>query len=355
MAPAWFVAIPLVVSLGAAAAQQADVRNARIDTRDTSIERAVTSLGSPDPVWVAWRVPMVSGLRDLCGNWSDGITTIRGAVLEGGLQPQAPAAGAPVERVANLEAGTTLLVWVRVVEGAVERLRVVSDDCPVDAGGRQVIWLSSVTAADSVGFLERLLAPPALPSDTRRRLATTALMAVAHHDDALADAVLDRFLTPTADAPLRSAAAAWTARARGARGLSRLTDIVRSETDVELRRAAAGAIAQSRQPETLATLWRLAEADEDEQIRAGALAGYAELAGESDVARVVTRLTSETSETVRQRAVRGLARRPAPSAVALLLSLARTSTDRTVRTEAVRALSRTNHPQALAYLAEILK
>jgi hypothetical protein len=354
VATTWFVAIPLVVSLGAAAVQQADIRNGRIETRDTSIERAVTSLGTPDPVWVAWRVPMVSGLRDLCGNWSDGITTLRSAVLEGDPAPQAPPA-APLERVANLEAGTALLVWVRVVAGAVERLRVVSDDCPVDAGGRQVIWLSSVTTADSVQFLERLAAPPALPSDTHGRLATAAVMAVAHHGDTFADQVLDRWLTPAAAPSLRNAAATWTARTRGARGLARLTDIVRSATGVELRRVAAGAIAQSRQPETLATLWRLAETDEDEQVRAGALAGYAELAGEADVARVVARLTRETSDMVRQRAVRGLSRRPVTSAVPVLLDLARTSTDKGVRTEAVRALSRMNHPQALAYLAEILK
>ena len=85
MAPSWFITIPLVVSLGAAAVQQADVQNARLETRETTIERTIATLGgSTDPVWVGWRVPMVSGLRDLCSTWSDGNTTIRSAVLEQG-------------------------------------------------------------------------------------------------------------------------------------------------------------------------------------------------------------------------------------------------------------------------------
>lgn len=356
MAPTWFIAIPLVVSLGAAAVQQADVRNARVETRDATIERTIATLGtSSDPVWVGWRVPMVSGLRDLCGNWSDGVTTVRGAVLEDGAGRPAAAAAVPVERVATLEAGTALLVWLRIVEGQVERLRVIDDACPVDAGGRQVVWLSSVAGAESVRFLETLLAPPALPFDAQRRLASAALMGLAHHAAAEADGVLDRFLTPTADATLRTAAASLTARTRGSRGFSRLTSIVASETDVNLRRAAAAAITLSRQPDTLSTLWRLGETDIDEQVRAGAMAGYAELATESDVARIVTRLARETSDVVRQRAVRGLARRPAASAVPLLVSLARTSTDRVVRTEAVRALSRADDARARAYLAEVLR
>lgn len=356
MAPTWFVAIPLVVSLGAAAVQQADIRNAQLETRETPIERAVASLGgTAEPVWVGWRVPMVSGLRDLCGTWSDGSTTVRTALLEESARPVSSPATGTAARVTNLEAGTGLLVWLRIVGGQIERLRTVSDDCPVDAGGRQVVWLPSITAVDSVRFLEALLAPPALPSDAHRRLASAAIMGVALHADAAADVALDRLLTPAADPTLRNVAATWTARARGARGLSRLTNLVQSEADIRVRRAAAAAIVQTRQPDTLGTLWRTAETDADEEIRAAALSGLAELAPESDMARVTARLTTEQSDEVRQRAVRGLARRPASGSVPLLVTLARTSNDKVVRTEAVRALSRSGHPQALAYLTEILK
>jgi len=343
------------LSLGAMP-QQAQVRNAQIEERDMPIERAVTSIGtSAEAVWVGWRVPMVSGLRDLCGMWSDGTTTVRGATLEDGTRSTAPAVTGSAPGVASLEAGTSLLVWVRVIGGQVERLRVVSDDCPVDAGGRQVIWLRSIPAGDSARYLGAFLTLPIPPSDHHRRLATSAVMAIALHADRAAETMLDGLLTPAADAALRRSAADWVARAGGASGFSRLTTLVRSDTDLGVRRAAAAALVQTRQPDTLATLWRIAESDVDEEIRAVALAGYAELAPEAELARVTRRLTTEPSQTVRQRAVRGLARRPAASGVPALVALARTSTDTAVRTEAVRALSRSSDPAAIAYLTEVLK
>ena len=356
MARTWLMAGTLVLVAGAAAAQQADIRNAQVETRATPIDRTVAALsGATDPIWIGWRVPMVTGPRELCGVWSDGTTTVRGAVLEERAGVPAPAAtDAPVS-VANLEAGTTLIVWLRVVDGRIERLRTVTDDCPVDGGGRQLIWLSSVSAVDSLRFLDTLLAPPALPADTHRRLATSALTAIALHADPAADAVLDRFLTPVADPALRNVAATWMARARGARGLTRLTDIVRAANDAALRRTATAAIAQTRQPDTLATLWRIAETDADEYVRAEAMGGYAELAPETEMTRVTARLAGEASDTVKQRAIRGLARRPAEASVPLLVTLARTSADKTVRLEAARVLSRSNHPAAIAYLAEVLR
>lgn len=354
MTPTWFLSIPIALSLGAAP-QQAQVRNAQIEERDVSIERAVASIGtSAEAVWVGWRVPMVSGLRDLCGIWSDGVTSVRGATLEDGTRPVAPTIPTGAGGVTNLEAGTSLVVWLRVLDAQVERLRVVSDDCPVDAGGRPVIWLRSVPAGDSARYLGAFLALPTPPSDHHRRLAASAVMAIALHADPTAETMIDGLLTPTTDAALRRSAADWLARAGGARGFSRLTAIVRSDTDIGVRRAAAAAMVQTRQPDTLTTLWRMAETDTDDEIRAGALAGYAELAPEAELARVTTRLTNEPSQAVRQRAVRGLARRPATSGVPALVALARTSTDAAVRTEAVRALSRSSDPTAIAYLTEVL-
>jgi hypothetical protein len=353
--PPWFISIPLVLSLGAAP-QQAQVRNAQIEERDVPIERAVASIGtSADAVWVGWRVPMVGGLRDLCGTWSDGVTTVRGATLEDGTRAMAPTVPTDAGGATNLEAGTSLLVWLRVLDGQVERLRVVSDDCPVDAGGRQVIWLRSTPAADSARYLGAFLTLPTPSSDHHRRLAASAVMAIALHADRTAETMIDGLLTPTTDAALRRSAADWLARAGGARGFSRLTAVVRSNTDTGVRRAAAAAIVQTRQPDTLSTLWRMAETDADDEIRAGALAGYAELAPEADLARLTARLATEPSQPVRQRAVRGLARRPATSGVPALVALARTSTDAAVRTEAVRALSRSSDPAAIAYLTEVLR
>ncbi len=346
----------LVVSLVAAAAQRADISNARVETGNASIAQVMASARgtADDPVWIGWRVPMAPGLRDLCSTWSDGLTTVRGAFFEGSSGAPTPPATNVATRVVELESGAGLSIWIRVIDGRVERLRALQDDCPVDGGGRRLIQLPSVTPGQSVQFLESLLAPSSPSSDQNRRLATSALMTIALHADASVDALLGRYLTADADDHLRRTSASWTARARGARGFDRLAGLL-SSPDTSLRQVAASAIAETREPDTLATLWRLAERDADEQVRATGLAGYAMMAPDADVPRIASRLTAESSDVVKRHAVRSLARRPAETSVSLLVTLARTSPDKTVRLEATRALSRSNHPAAIAYLAEVLR
>ena len=354
------VAGMLVVSLGAAAAQQADITNARVDTRTAgTIEQAIADAGgtTTDPVWVGWRVPMMPGLGDRCGTWSDGIATTRMAMLEEGPRERAPVAAPSAPRVAALEAGTGLSIWIRVVDGAAERLRAVSDDCPIDGGGRRLIQLDGIAPADSLRFLDTLRASSTLSPDAQRRLTSAAVGAIAQHAAGEADALLDRHLAaPATDEALRTAAATWTARARGARGLSRLAALMETSGDEALRRTVATAIAQSPQPEALSTLWRLASTDRDEHVRAAAASGYAIQAPDgAPIDQLTTRLAVESSDVVKRQIIRGIARRPADTGVPTLVNLARTSRDQVVRVEAVRALSRTNHPAAMAYLVEVLR
>ena len=64
-------------------------------------------------------------------------------------------------------------------------MRVFSEDCQLDAGGRTVIWLDGVRPAESVALLESL----ARAADGRRdRITDGAITAIALHDDAAADA-----------------------------------------------------------------------------------------------------------------------------------------------------------------------
>src|SRR6185503_17323674 len=89
-------------------AQQPSIQNGRVEPRNaTSLDREVATLGGgPDPVWVAWRAPMVDGDPNVCSTWGDGRVFVRGETLEsrplGSQAPQFPAATGP----ARLEAGT---------------------------------------------------------------------------------------------------------------------------------------------------------------------------------------------------------------------------------------------------------
>src|SRR5688500_3504343 len=72
-----------------AAAQQPQIQNGKVEVRkDTAIDRAIAGVpaGGPDQAaWVAWKVPMVDGDRDLCSWYSDRSGTVRGTYLDQGV------------------------------------------------------------------------------------------------------------------------------------------------------------------------------------------------------------------------------------------------------------------------------
>ncbi len=336
------------------AGQVPGLQNARPETAaGVTIGAAIAGAGTAtEPAWVAWRIPMVPGDRDLCSTWSNGPTTVRGAALEDVPEGIVPTFERPPAGPVKLEAGTALLVWLRVIDRQVDRLRLLTDDCSTDAGGRRVVWLPSVHPAASVAFLDTLMPADGSSPESGRRLATSAIMAIALHADDSADVALDRRME-SANRELRAAAVTWTARARGRRGFERIASLLSSVTEPAFRRSLTVALGETREPDTLARLRALALSDADAHVRGDAFFAYARLVPAADAPSVEALLGKDTSEEVRRRGVRGLARRPT-GATDLLLKLARTSPDRVVRTEAVRALSQSSEPAARDYLRELL-
>ncbi len=201
------VLVILVAAVGALA-QTPQIQNGRVDTRAaTSLSRDVAALTAQatTPVWVAWQVPMVDGERSLCCTYyNDGmVSPVRGCPMEP-TDPQAewkapdfPAPSGPV----RLEAGTALTVFVRLVEKRIERVRVLSDDCPVDAGGRDVKWLTGVSGADSVAFLKHLALNEKMDVDVRSRISLAAVRGLALHRDPAAIGVLIEMASVSAPSP----------------------------------------------------------------------------------------------------------------------------------------------------------
>jgi hypothetical protein len=188
----------------AIAAQQPQIQNGQVETRRaTSLDRDIAAIASTatEPTWVGWREVAVSGSGNNCCwyQW-DNEPGQRGCPVEPAAtdkngnvipspRPEFPAPTGPVK----LEAGTEILVMVRIVDKQVERIRNFSDDCPLDAGGRKVIWLDGVTAADSVRYLQSLISlkeQPGVPQDMRRRLNSWAISAIGQHRDASVDALI---------------------------------------------------------------------------------------------------------------------------------------------------------------------
>ena len=362
---------PLVVTLMLAAtasvaagqAQQPPsslIQNGKVETRaGQSIDREITALSGPNPVWLMWRVAMVPGDRELCSSYfSDRNLYSRGYMVDWAPPGRATAVGMPQVTAPTgpvpIDAGTSLLVLVRTIDGAVERVRTLADDCPIDAGGGTIQWLSGVTPAESLRFLETLTKTDRadrFSMESRRNTARAALTAISLHRDATADTILDR-LAATGD--LRQQAAQALAGTRGARGFAAVQKLLASEKEPEMRRTLVGALGMTREPGTAEAL-RPYLKDTDARVRAESIYWYVQRGGSPVVAEVTRLVENDADDNVKRRGVSGISRLPAADSVPALLQIAKSSGNLAVRKEAVRALSESKDPRAVAFMEELIK
>ena len=348
--------ILLFTAVAGLGAQQPTIQNGRVETRTvTSIGREVSAVGaSASPVWVAWSVPMVAGDRSLCSTWSDGYTVVRGETLEprnDSRPPQFPAPTGP----ARLEAGTSLVVFARLLNGQVERIRTIGDDCQVDAGGTTIHWLTGVTPGESLQYLDSLTRAESLNVGAARRVAESAVTAIALHREAGADAILDRLTGPSAADALRRQAASGLGAHRGAHGFDRLMGLIRDERNRDLRRHFVSALSQNADGRAMDALLGIARADADASVRAEAASRYIRRAGAASLTTALTLLDQDADESVKRRIVSSIGALPEPAATPALIQLAKAHPNVTVRKNAVAALARSNDPQAKALLEDLLR
>jgi hypothetical protein len=295
------IAIALVTT-AAAAPQQPQIQNAKIEPRQTTaFERDVAALtaSATDPVWIAWREPIIDGEHNLCCTYSSDDGWMNGAVLIRGcaIDPVTPGAGtrrpdiAPPTGPVKLEGGTGLVLLVRAIDHHVERLRSLSDDCPMDAGGRTVYWFDNVPAKDSVTYLQSLMHVADGTRANLTSLSNSAISAIAWHRDPVA-------------------------------------------TDV---------------------LLPLAHSPNDTQVRTQVLRSLGRRAGTRVVAELMAAIEQDPDANIRSAALDGLARLPNDDSVPRLIDLVKTTKDAAVRKKTMTLLGQTNDPRAIAFFQEILK
>jgi hypothetical protein len=377
-ASALLLSLVLAVSLAArqtpapAPAQMPQIQNGRVEVRTgAAIDREIAAVSAPssaDPVWVAWRVPMVPGDRDMCSWYGDRLGTIRGMLMDegsvfvmgDGVMPMTRPQITPPTGPVPLEAGTGLVVLARAIGGQVERLRTVGDDCPMDAGGRAVYWLSSVTSAESIRFLTALTTPRATDRsmfEPERRTAETAVRAIGYHQDPAANAALDGIAADHPESSVRRQAASTLASLRGAHGVQTIVRLLERERNrdrnEDARRSLIGALGQSREAAAVEAL-RPYLRDAAASIRAEAIHYFVLRGGLAVVSEAIGIATADADAAVRRRAVSAIGRLPGDAGVPQLLTLARGS-DAGMRKEAVNALSQSRDPRAVALMEEILK
>jgi HEAT repeat protein len=163
----------------------------------------------------------------------------------------------------KLESGDRIAVLMRVADRAVERIRIVSEDCPIDAGGRSVVWLDNVQPRDSLTLLESLLTP----STTDRRLLNGAMVAIAQHADPAADATLDRLARSHAESAVRGEAIFWLAQKAGAKAVPAITDRIDRDPETEVKKKAVFALSQLPKDEGVPLLINVARTNANPEVR----------------------------------------------------------------------------------------
>ncbi|HVH71123.1 MAG TPA: hypothetical protein VNB49_08455, partial [Candidatus Dormibacteraeota bacterium] len=131
---------------------QAETR-AVTGTLDATFRGILTQAEKPE--WVGYRVDEIAGDRSVCcGNYSDssGCLTCRlendHTWTSGGTK-----SGNQTGGTVKLEGSGRLVVLFRLEAKQVDRIRVASEDCTLDAGGLPFLWLTGFKPAESVALL----------------------------------------------------------------------------------------------------------------------------------------------------------------------------------------------------------
>jgi HEAT repeat protein len=362
--------LAVVVAVGTAvAAQQPRIQNGAVTTQpagSTFVQSFKTLVSSTvDVTWMGYAVPVADGERVMCcGN--GGTSVVNGIVTDSsgccglcrlenssGTTMSTRAQPATASGVIKLEGSDQMIVLFRVADRAVERIRVFSEDCQLDAGGRPVRWLENVRPSDSIALLESLVGTQP-QGDTKNRVTDGAITAIAMHGDPAADASLERLVNRTQPDSVRKKVTFWLGNARGQRGYQTLQRVLRDDPSVEVRKGAIFGLTQSKVPQAVDTLIATARNDAEPRLRSEALFWLAQKAGEKASATIVDRIDQDPDTEVKKKAVFALSQLPKDEGVPLLIKVARTNANPEVRKQAMFWLGQSKDRRATDFFAEVL-
>jgi hypothetical protein len=287
------------------------VTNARVESRSAASGLAATMKAEmasrPAPLWIGWAVPAQGDQSACC--WSSAKDAGHG---RGGCRLEGRGDGGVFrhegDAVVSLEGRPRVRVLVRAEAGRVRRVQAYSEDCALDAGGLEFLWLEDVRPAESVAFLATFAA--SLPARDDDELEHGALAAIAFHADPTADSALERFVHPREPLDRRRQAAFWLGQARGERGYALLSRMVREDADADFREHAVFALRQSREPGAVDRIIEVARKDPSAGVRGQALFWLAQAAARRAPPVIKAALDADPDVEVKKQAVFALSQLP---------------------------------------------
>jgi hypothetical protein len=305
----------------------------------------------PGPAWIGYAVPVAGrGHQMCCFRTTDDVDrTAGGCRLENEGSYTIGSNGTQM-----LEDAPDFIVLYRAEGGRVERIRMLSRGCGIDAGGLPVHWITGVSGAESLALLESMVGSDARTSKKGHGIDHPAIAAIAMHAGADADAALERLAAPSQGIDVRKQAVFWMGNARGRRGYETLKRLVAADATPALREHAIFALSQSEVPEALDLMIAIGKSDRDPYVRGQALFWLSQKAGDKAAAAITEAIEQDPETQVKKKAVFALSQLPKDEGVPLLIDLARKNRNPVVRKQAMFWLGQSEDPRALALFAEIL-
>jgi HEAT repeat protein len=345
-----------------AKAQSSDapqIENARVEKKalagPLATEVKTWATKAEGPQWLGYAVPEMGRERMMCcgdydGSWRNGCAH---CLLEdrdhGTNMTSRDEAGA-----AKLEAPRSIAVLFRAETKHVKKIRVVSMDCSLDAGGLTFVWLSGVKPAESVELLETFVRGTDLDAHDDDHTSHGALTAIALHADPAADRALESFTRSGEPESLRKQTAFWLGAAREEAGLTVLEKMAKSDPSSEVRSQVTFALSVSHEPGAVEEMIRMAHDDQSTHVRGQALFWLAHKAGQKAVGTITGAIENDPDTDVKKKAVFALSQLPKDEGVPKLIEVAQTNRNREVRKQAMFWLGQSHDPRALAFFEKVL-
>jgi hypothetical protein len=338
-------AIPMAAMALQSQPLEINIRNAELHRQGATdnLQRDFAALVSrvQGPAWAGYAVPMVEGNRSLCcgcgdGNWR-GVCRLESS--NGGYQTSDD----------EVQYSGTLLVFFRIDGGRAHKIRVFSEDCEIDAGGKDVYWWSEVEPTQSLALLE---------SQVRDRqsmkMAESAVMAIAHHGHRQADGLLETFADDDQPEDIAENAIFWMGAARSRSGFESLKRVSQSVRDTDLREQITFALYISNADGATAELVGMARNDRNSDVRGQALFWLGQKAGKQAAATIKDAIEDDPELEIKKKAVFALSQLPPDEGVPLLIDVAKTHRNSAIRKKAMFWLGQSGDPRALDMFEEIL-
>jgi HEAT repeat protein len=336
------VVLAITTSLSAQSALEPNVRNGKFERQAFSGDLD-SALRTTEAAWFGYAIATMHGDHENCC-FDNGRES--GCALEGGTTHNMRGSVAtPIQ----LEGPDRITVLFRVENNRVEKVRIYSMACPLDAGGRRFIWLTDVPAQASLRYLEKLA-----KSDDENQVRDGAVLAISEHDTPQADDTLERLTESHEPVKLREKATFWLGANRGARGVEILKNIVAHDDNEQVRDKAVFALSISKRPEAASALIAAAEHDPSPHVRGQALFWLAQKAGAHAAAAIQNAIENDPDTEVKKRAVFAMSQLPKDESVPKLIEIARTQRNPEVRKQAFFWLGQSNDPRALAFFEQVL-